>query len=206
MYVPASFAESDLAALDALIERDSFITLVAVHDGAPQVTHLPVLYRRDGEHIELRGHFARANPQSSIAGSALAIVHGPHAYVSPDWYRDKDARARVPTWNYAAAHLHGRIDLLEDEDDLAQIVDSLSRLHEPRVGGDWRYEHAREDLRLQLRGIVGFRLEVEHLQLKFKLSQNHPLENRRAVADRLDALAQGQDSEVARLMRERMPA
>jgi transcriptional regulator len=206
MYVPASFAETDLAGLDALIERDNFISLVAVHDGLPQATHVPVLYRRDGERVELRGHFARANPQSRMAGPALAIVHGPHAYVSPGWYPDKEAQARVPTWNYAVAHLQGEVTLFDEEAALADIVDSLSRHHEPRVGGDWRYEHTRNDYRMQLRGIVGFRFAVERVQLTFKLNQNHPVENRRAVAGRLDALAQGDGSEVARLMRERTPA
>lgn len=206
MYVPASFAETDLTGLDALIGRDNFITLVTAQGGLPQATHLPVLYRRDGERIELRGHFARANPQSRMTGPALAIVHGPHAYVSPGWYPDKEAQSRVPTWNYAVAHLQGEITLFDDEAALAEIVDSLSRLHEPLVGGDWRYEHARDDHRVQLRGIVGFRLAVERVQLKFKLNQNHPVENRRAVADRLDALAQGDSADVARLMRERTPA
>lgn len=204
MYVPASFAEADLAALDALIERDSFITLVSAHDGFPHVTHLPVLYRRDGERVELRGHFARANPQSRMAGPGLAIVHGPHAYVSPGWYPDKETQSRVPTWNYAVAHLHGEITLFDDEPALAEIVDSLSRLHEPRVSGDWRYEHARDDHRVQLRGIVGFRIAVERVQLKFKLNQNHPIENRRAVADRLDAIALGDSADIAQLMRERL--
>lgn len=206
MYTPASFAETDLAALDALIERDSFVTLIAVHDGIAQVTHLPVLYRRDGERVELRGHFARPNPQSRMAGPALAIVHGPHAYVSPGWYPGKEAQSRVPTWNYAVAHLHGEITMFDDESALAEVVDSLSRRHEPRVGGDWRYEHARDDHRVQLRGIVGFRLAVECVQLKFKLNQNHPVKNGRAVAERLDALAHGDASDAARLMRERTAA
>ena len=48
-------------------------------------------------------------------------------------------------------------------------------------------------------------LAVESAQLKFKLNQNHPVENRRAVADRLEALARADAGDVARLMRERMP-
>jgi transcriptional regulator len=43
MYRPASFVETDLTALDALIERDNFITLVTVRDGLPVVSHLPVM-------------------------------------------------------------------------------------------------------------------------------------------------------------------
>ncbi|GHA71818.1 FMN-binding negative transcriptional regulator [Cognatilysobacter bugurensis] len=205
MYVPASFAETDLTALDALIERDNFITLVAVLDGAPHATHLPVLYRRDGERVELRGHFSRANPQSRLSGAALAIVHGPHAYISPGWYPDEAAASRVPTWNYALAHLHGGIELFDEESALAEIVDTLSAHHESQVGGDWRYEHDRDDHRVQLRGIVGFSLTVERIQLNFKLNQNHPVGNRHAVASSLESTGRPYDAEVARLMRERTP-
>ena len=205
MSPPAAFVEPDLAALDALVERDAFITLVTAPAGRPQATHLPVLYRRDGARVELRGHFARANPQACAAAHALAIVHGPHAYVSPSWYPDKDARTRVPTWNYAVAHIEGPLEVYEDEDRLGELVAALSARHEARVGGDWRYEHAREDQRVQLRGIVGFTLVAERVQPRFKLGQNHPPANRLAVADRFDALDSGHGPELARLMRERTP-
>jgi transcriptional regulator len=54
-----------------------------------------------------------------------------------------------------------------------------------------------------LRGIIGFRLRPERIELKFKLNQNHPEANVRAVAD---ALAPGDENqrEIARLMRERL--
>jgi len=96
MYRPPAFIETDLAALDALLADDNFITLITVRDGLPTTSHLPVLYRRDGDAIELLGHFARPNPQARHAGPATAIVHGPHAYVSPSWYPDKETEARVP--------------------------------------------------------------------------------------------------------------
>ncbi|RDZ28439.1 FMN-binding negative transcriptional regulator [Lysobacter silvisoli] len=205
MYLPRAFAENDLAALDALLARDSFVTLVTVREGEPMVSHLPVLYARDGERIELRGHWARPNPQSGHAGAALAIVHGPHAYVSPGWYPDKEAAARVPTWNYAVAHLHGQLHTYDDEAALAQLVDELSRRHEAAVGGDWRFEPEVEAQRRQLRGIVGFRFEVERATLKFKFNQNHPVANREAVAQRLDALDDARSHEVAALVRSYLP-
>jgi transcriptional regulator len=206
VYLPRAFAESDLAALDALIAHDSFVTLIGVRDGRPEASHLPVLYRRDGDRVELRGHFAKANPQSRLTGPALAIVHGPHAYVSPAWYLDKEEQARVPTWNYAVAHIEGAVTLFDDEPSLAELVDALSLRHETTVGSDWRFEAQREDHRVQLRGIIGFSLVAERIELKFKLSQNHPVGNRHSVADRLAAQARGHSPEVARLMRERIPA
>ena len=204
MYLPRAYAESDLAALDDLIARDNFITLITVRDGAPVTSHLPVLYRRDGDEVELRGHWARPNPQSRHAGRALAIVHGPHAYVSPSWYPDKEAAARVPTWNYALANLDGELSTFDDEASLAAIVDDLSRQHEARVGSAWRYEHEREDLRNQLRGIVGFRIAIDRITLKFKLNQNHPVANRAAVATQLAGQSREASREVAALMRARM--
>ena len=204
MHLPAAFVESDLTALDRLIAADGFISLVTVVDGSPIVNHLPVLYRRDGDRVELRGHWARPNPQARHAGAAMAIVHGPHAYVSPSWYPDKEAKARVPTWNYAVAHLDGRLEPFDDERALADLVGELSRQHESAVGSDWQFEPQREDQRSQLRGIIGFRFLVERVTLNFKFNQNHPTANRVAVADRLDALGTDRNRAVAALMRERL--
>jgi transcriptional regulator len=183
MYTPRAFAGTDLAALDQLFARDPFVTLLTPGaDGGwpPLASHLPVLYRRDGEAVTLEGHWARPNPQAATAadgGDALVIVHGPHAYISAGWYPDKDAAARVPTWNYAVAHLHGRLQSFDDADALGALVSRLSATFEAGVGSDWRFEPERPEHARQLRGIVGFRLEVQRIELKLKLSQNHPAPN-----------------------------
>ncbi len=204
MYTPRAFAETDLTGLDRLIERDAFVTLVTVADGLPLVSHLPVLYARDGDRIVIEGHWARPNPQARHAGPALVIVHGPHAYLSPGWYADKEEAARVPTWNYAVAHLQGTLESTEDTDQLASIVDRLSQANEARVGNDWRFEHDRDDHVRQLRGIIGFRFTVDRVELKFKLSQNHPVANVEGAAAALHRLGGEDNVAVADLMRERL--
>lgn len=202
MYLPRAFHETDLGELDRLIDADPFVSLVTVADGMPVVSHLPVLYARDGARVRLDGHWARPNPQSACAGPALAIVHGPHAYVSPRAYPDKEAAARVPTWNYAVAHLHGRLERYDDREALAAHVAALSARFEDRVGSDWRFEPERDAHRAQLGGIVGFRFHAERIALKFKLGQNHPRANVAAVADDLAPRAPA----VAALMRARLGA
>ena len=205
VYLPHAFAEDDLHRLDALIARDPFITLVTVGaDGSPRVSHLPVLYARDGTDIVLEGHWARPNPQAIHVGDALAIAHGPHAYVSPAAYPDKDAAARVPTWNYAVAHLHGTLETVDDTASLADLVQRLSVQFETLVGRDWRFEPARDDHLRQLRGIVGFRLRVTRPLLKFKLNQNHPPANVRGVVEGLRRCPGPAAAEVAALMAERL--
>ena len=206
MYTPRAFAETDLSQLDALIAADPFVTLVTVDgDGAPFVSHLPVLYRRDGDAVLVEGHWAKPNPQARGGDEALIVVHGPHAYVSPGWYPDKEPAARVPTWNYAVAHLHGRLERYDDETALGDLIARLSARFEASVGSDWRYEHDRDDHRSQLRGIVGFRFVPQRIELKFKLSQNHPEANRRAVIAALDAQSAPDAQVVAAMMRTREP-
>jgi len=209
MYTPAHFAETDLAELDALAAAYPFATLVTLADGAPFVSHVPVLYRRDAGGIELRGHWSRANPQWRHGGEATLILHGPQAYVSPGWYPDKEQAARVPTWNYAVAHLAGPLEILQAEADLAAIVADLSARFEAGVHAadpthvPWRFEFERDDIRSQLRGIVGFRMRPAKVALKFKLNQNHPVANVAAVAAQLDKGNEEQRA-VAALMRARL--
>ena len=201
MYTPRAFAVDDLQSLDALFARDAFVTLVTTGaDGAPLASQLPVLYRREADALHIEGHWARPNPQATHDGPALMIVHGPHAYVSPGWYPDKIEAARVPTWNYATAHLRGRLERFDDEAALADLVARTSDVFEARVGGDWRFEPDDDRQRRQLRGIVGFRFHVNAVEIKHKLSQNHPAANRSAVADALSA-GDTHAREIAAMMR-----
>ena len=195
MYTPRHFVESDLAALDLLFARDSFITLISTVAGAPFASHLPVLYRRDDERIQLQGHWSRANPQwRELAGqTALIIVHGPHAHVSPTWYADP--AQQVPTWNYAVAHLYGTMDIIDDPSALQTMVARLAELHESAVGSDWRFPDSAPDEVSALRGIVGFRFDVQRVELKFKLNQNHPDANVRGAIQGL--MTRGDEDAVA---------
>lgn len=185
MYSPRAFVEHDLSQLDALFAADPFVSLVTYSAGMPQATSLPVLYRRDGQAVLIEGHWARPNPQAGHAGDALLLVHGPHAYVSPSWYPDKATQARVPTWNYAAAQLQGRLDVFDDEAGLLDLLGRMSAHFEAAVGGNWRLDADDPRERVQVRCVFGFRFVPERIAVKHKLNQNHPLANRAAVALRL---------------------
>ena len=207
MYLPRAFAEDDLAGLDWLLERDPFVTLVSSGaDGLPFASHLPVLHSRKDGSVLLEGHWARPNPQAAHAGPALAIVHGPHHYISPEWYPDKAQAARVPTWNYAVAHLYGTLEPFDDEDALGSIVERLGVRFEAQVGGSWRYDHADPRERSQLRGIVGFRFQAGRIELKFKLNQHHPDATLAGAVAGLQRQPGERASEVAALMAARLAA
>lgn len=202
MFTPRAFAEHDLIWLDRLLARDPFVTLLTTGEhGLPELTRLPVLYQRDGEHIELLGHWARANPQARHRGDAKVLVDGPHGYVSASWYPDKETAARVPTWNYASAELRGRLEPFDDEHALAGLVAALSDRFEASVGQHWRFDPGEPAQRRQLHGITGFRFRAEQVQLKLKLSQNHPDANQRAVIEALEQRPNPASRELAQWMR-----
>lgn len=71
---------------------------------------------------------------------------------------------------------------------MAQLLSDTSNFFEASVGQDWQFDASLEDHALPLRAIVGFRLDVQHIQIKLKLSQNHPQANQLAVIKALQAL------------------
>ena len=201
MFAQRVFVETDLLWLDRLLARDPFVTLLTTgDDGLPELTRLPVLYRRDGEKVELLGHWAKANKQSRHLGRAKVLVNGPQGYVSASWYPDKESAARVPTWNYAAAELVGELHSFDDTAALAQLLADTSDFFEAGVGQDWRFDPTLVDHGPSLRAIAGFRLDVQQIQIKLKLSQNHPQANQLAVIEALQALATPDARELAQWM------
>jgi transcriptional regulator len=132
------------------------------------------------------GHIAIANDQWKTAlpgAQALAIVHGPQAYISPAWYESKMRHGRVvPTWNYEAVHLTGSIAFHHDPEWLRGFVTRLTALHESGREHPWAVTDAPpEYIDGQLRAIVGVELTVTSLEAKQKLSQNRSELDREGV-------------------------
>jgi transcriptional regulator len=99
-------------------------------------------------------------------------------------------------------HAHGRAQLL-DEAEVHDLVLRLSSVYEAANAPPWKMSQLPADFTsAMLSAIVGFAIEVERLEGKFKLSQNRPADAAH-VADVLDA--QG-ESGLAELMRAHLPA
>jgi len=200
MFIPPHFAETDREKLHEFIERDSFGVLVSPVEGVPFATHLPFLLERGaGPHGTLVGHMARANPQWQALGeqSALVVFSGPHAYISPSWY---EAENVVPTWNYVAVHAVGKVHLIHEPDALLKIVQRSIGVYETGMPRPWSLDETGPIVAPLLKQIVGFRLEIETLEGKWKLNQNHPVERRAKVAQALRELGGENGMGIADLM------
>jgi transcriptional regulator len=176
MYRPDAFRVNDHQRLLEHAMAHPFATVITERDGALTASHLPLLV--DPERGVLRGHLARANPQYQDLAArtqALAIFHGPHAYVSPSVYEEQPS---VPTWNYVVVHARGRGRLVE-ESVLRTILDDLVGRFDPT---GWRLEASEEYVRSALDAIAGFEISIEQLEGKWKLSQNRSLGDQMRVA------------------------
>jgi transcriptional regulator len=203
MYTPDPFTETDPAEIDAVIAAARLAVLITHGRDGLNATHLPFLY--DAEHKTLTGHVARANPHPAMAGAgdALVVFSGPDAYVSPRWYRSTAGDQRhVPTWNYEAVHVYGRLTWFEDGDALRSTVRRLTERHETHIDPPWSVDEADPAYVERLLGaIVGVRVEITRIEAKRKLSQNRSEADRGAVIAALEASDDARDRELAARMR-----
>jgi transcriptional regulator len=182
MYIPKAFRQDEISVLHNLMREYSFATLVTLHEGAPFVTHLPCLLdAKQGPYGTILAHMARANPQwhdFENAQEVLVVFQGPHAYISPSWY---EVELSVPTWNYAVVHAYGFPRLIEQHERLFNLLKTLVETHEAQFENPWPFQLPDDYMQKMMRGIVGFEVEITHLEGKFKLSQNRTASEREHV-------------------------
>lgn len=187
------------------IKRNAFATLISQVDGKPWATHLPfVLGKNNAGEPVLSGHLAKANQQwKTISENAdvLVIFQGPHAYISSSWYNHEN----VPTWNYLAVHVSGKIRLIEGE-ELMDHLKSLTDTYEEGRPNRVRVETMSESyVAGQLRALVGFEIKIEEVKASAKLSQNRDDVNYHHIVEKLEESQFPLDKEVASEMKKRRP-
>ena len=200
MHPTPAFRHDDRELLETLIDEIGFGTVFAATPDGPRVAHTPLLSTADGA---VQFHLARGNAlvRHLDGATALAVVTGPDGYISPRWYADDQ---QVPTWNYVAVELEGRVRRM-DEDGLLGCLEMLTVRHEARVtaGKSWTMDKLTAENRRRLLGaIVGFEMEVQAWRPTLKLSQNKTADERARVAAGLEA--EGSPA-IAQLMRTLAP-
>ncbi|MGM0840302.1 MAG: FMN-binding negative transcriptional regulator [Bacillota bacterium] len=198
MYIPKDFKITDESVALGAIKEHSFATLFSQHDGMPVATHLPLLL--DEKNTYLYGHFARPNPQWKEIGNqtVLAVFHGPHCYISPSWYETSKA---VPTWNYVTVHVYGKVELLEDEKELMESFhDMVSNYEAP--DSPYRLKDAGAEYLAGLsKGVQGFKIRINKIEGKAKLSQNHSVQRQELVIRQLEQITRTEEQQIASLMK-----
>lgn len=190
MYLPPHFAEQHTETLHHLITENPLGALVVSGPDGLDANHIP--FELDSQSGTLRAHVARANPvwqQVQNGAPVLVIFQAEQGYISPNWYPSKhETHRQVPTWNYRAVHVHGSIQIRDDEKYVRGVIGRLTREHERRTGDAKPWKMADSEpayIDGLVRAIVGIEIAITRITGKFKLSQNKDARDQQGAIDAL---------------------
>lgn len=199
MYIPDLFKNENQHEIEQFLHENGFAILINQTHGKYWGTHTPLFLEKHNDKLILSGHISRENPQSESFKNeeeVLAIFNGPHTYISSSWYDHEN----VPTWNYIAVHVYGKIRLLNYEETVASLKKLVDK-YEKSQQNPIRIEELSEKTMRQARGILAFEIEISDIQAKKKLSQNRDDKNYENIINHLEKSNDTNDKQVAAEMR-----
>jgi transcriptional regulator len=199
VYIPKYYREEDRQKILAFLKQNNFPAIVSFDGERPIATHTPVeVVENENGKITIYAHVSRANPQWKTFNEQeiLLIFQGAHTYISPRWY----GHVNVPTWNYMMIHVYGKVRLLQD-DELFTFLSRLVHTHE--VNTSYSLEGLPQDfVQKEIKGVVGFAIDVTRIDAGYKLSQNRNDEDHENIVQELNKRGDMDSVKVASAMRE----
>lgn len=200
MYTPEIYKNENQEEIKKFLQENSFGILINQTNGKLCATHIPLELETNNEGKDiLCGHISKENPQwigFTDNDQILAVFSGPHSYISSSWYDHEN----VPTWNYVAVHVYGKIKIIEGE----AVIESLKKLvdkYEKKSENPVRVEDLSTKTMMQSRGIVAFEIEITEIQATRKLSQNRDKKNHQNIISELEKENTNQSIAIANEMK-----
>lgn len=193
MYVQTLFEETRIPVMHDLMQRYALASLVLMTPEGMDANSLPIeVDISSGEFGTLRCHFGRSNPtwKRFINGmEAMAIFHGPNAYISPRWYVAGQKSKRVlPSWNFAVVHAYGTPRMIDDSTWLLKHLSALAEQNESRLAKPWSLAEAPSDFVAQsAEHLIGMEIPISKLVGKWFTSQQRTAADRESLSKALRA-------------------
>ncbi|PZO30426.1 MAG: protease [Flavobacteriaceae bacterium] len=200
MYIPNLYKNENQSEIEQFISENGFAILVNQTNGKLWATHIPLILgtNSDGKQI-LIGHISKLNPQAESFkqnDEVLAIFSGSHSYISSSWYDHEN----VPTWNYLAVHVYGKIRLHSFEESIEGLKKLVNK-YEAKSEKPIRIEDLSEKTMREARGIVSFEIEISSIEAQKKLSQNRDDKNYKNIISELEKTNDSQAIAIANEMK-----
>lgn len=203
MFVPSYFKNSNIDEVKDFVRQHSFGILVSHTGEKLWGTHIPLELTNDGKF--LHGHISKGNPQWKNFrkdDEVMAIFSGPHTYVSSSWYDHEN----VPTWNYIAVHVYGKVRLIEGDELYQSLKSLLDRYEKDSVHPVTMESMTPEYVKKSLLGLVGFEITITNIEAAYKLSQNRDAKNHRNIINELEKRPDHESRLVASEMKKVSPS
>jgi transcriptional regulator len=201
MYIPKQYRMNQDEAVQ-LMKDNPFALLITVDDQRPIATHIPVEIREEDGKIYATGHLAYGNKQKKTLEdneNVLLIFQGAHAYISSSWYSIEE----VPTWDYLAVHAYGTARILTPDELKADLEALLDRYESHRENGRLWHTFDPKLLEDEMKGIVGFKIDITSIEASAKMSQNRSDTDYKNIVTELEKSADQEETQVAQWMREK---
>lgn len=174
----------------ALVPGNDFGQLITTGEVEGWPVVVPTHFVVQGDEILL--HLARPNPvwgALSWDDRVVMVLIGDYTYVDASMNADPgtDPDLGVPTSYYTALQLRGRATVVDDPDEKAAILARQLAHFEPADSTRIAPTTDIESDRRQLPGIRGLRIRIEDVRAKQKYGGNKSVEERIAIARRLEA-------------------
>jgi transcriptional regulator len=202
MFVPGLYKNANIDEVKSFVRQHGFGILVSHTGEKLWGTHIPLELTPDGKF--LHGHISKGNQQWKNFRSddeVMAIFTGPHTYVSSSWYDHEN----VPTWNYIAVHVYGKVRLIEGDELFQSIKNLLDRYEKDSAHPVSMESMTPEYLRRELLGLVGFEITITNIEAAYKLSQNRDQKNHQNIISELEKRKDHESHLVAEEMKKRKP-
>ncbi|MES2864725.1 MAG: FMN-binding negative transcriptional regulator [Bacteroidota bacterium] len=185
MYIPDIYKNENRSEILRFIEENSFAILVNQSNDKINATHIPLFIEESNDNqLVLSGHISKLNPQCENFGengTVLAIFSGAHSYISSSWYDYEE----VPTWNYMAVHVEGKIEILNEEQKLLHL-ENLVNKYEKNSEKPISTKSLSKETMSQANGILAFNIIVQNIDAVKKLSQNKSENNKKSIISHLE--------------------
>ncbi|MCG9970505.1 FMN-binding negative transcriptional regulator [Christiangramia crocea] len=199
MYRPPKYRKDDKEFIFSFIEENPFASFILKGERL-LATHIPVLAEGNAEDFRLYSHIANHNEQKAFiedGAEALLIFHGPHAYVSSSWYKEKD----ISTWDYTAVHVNARIRMQTAEELEASLERMVERFEKKQESPLYYKDIPELMLKEHLPLITGFWLEPFKIEGVAKLHQAYAKHDIAAVTKKLDKSDSSMERELSAAIR-----
>ena len=202
MYSPPYNQLEKRAEIVEFMRAHNFPLLVTGAGGSLMGSHLPAMTKAAGAEITIDMHMAKSNPQWNefFDDEVMVVFTGPHAYISPRWYEEKE---RVPTWNYTAVHAYGVPRVIDEPGAKHASQRRLVAAMDPQ----WlpKFDALRADyVQQMLGGIVNFEVAVTRVETRWKLSQNRSRREMELIAAQLEGSEDSGERALAAITRKHL--
>ncbi|MCO5229862.1 MAG: FMN-binding negative transcriptional regulator [Chitinophagales bacterium] len=164
MYISSEYQFHDIATIEKVLKAYPFGLLFC----EASVTHIPFNLHFEEGSVFLEGHVAANNPLVNFDGKeCICVFNGPNAYISTKNYSRTNS---VPTWDYLAVHWYGKIEFLDEKENIRIVEDLMRQTSQQDL--EAYYNVSKEYTQRLLKGICSFRILPTKIEGIAKMSQD----------------------------------